>query len=310
MKKVDYNGALKQKMRDRVAVPGRVAESLVDLPAAGCRSVIDYYRKGIITLDTPIYAIEFHKPTAETIKRKLRKLGFKNATVFNGRVEDCPYKGPFDIVNLDTESTMSRQLLDWVGQIDFIPGGELNLWVCANRSVGRWCEQLHQTFFETAAGRKIYHEVCRHTGVFKPQDVVAMSAVFAALNRYDFNIEKPFHYTQHVMPMFVYRFMGMQQSSTRQSLADILVGDVQYETVGGREKGEAIDGNIPQMCLKCLESPGKRAYVTRLLRQMLVRRKLENKDPFWVKAGWKSAISRICKDEAIAYSAHQLVDAA
>jgi hypothetical protein len=312
----DYSSNAKQLIRASTISGGRRYKRILDLPAIFCRSPKFFVESGAAGPETEIVAVERRASQAARIDSKLKKLPFGKVTTFVGELHDCPHTGPYDLVNADTCSGLSLDLLKWIGSLEFLPGAELNLWVTPFRARGQFKQDLVATFRHSDYGMEKYAELDIR-GIFPFGIDISVScsvcAISCAMNRYNSIPIAPMLYTQHKNMMRVYRFTNINKANVSAPPIEKIIspGDYEYEASLSRGEGLIPEGLLfAEHALFAADNPAARGYIKGLFRTRLRDQKIGGKDPKWVKAGWKAHVSRIRKyDPELVQRAHRFIDA-
>jgi len=310
----DYSTAIKQKMREATVTKGKRYNSVLDLPAQKCYSAKFLFSEGHIGPWTNFVAVECFSQISEMITKELGKISLKKVDVYNGMLHDCPHIGPYDLVNADTCNSLSQNLLDFISLIDFLPEGELNLWLTPFRNNGQFKNDLIESLLPTDIWTKLELSGAIRGNI--PIEVGAsLCAIYSALNRFDCIVHTPIKYCQHVLPMWIYRFTNLHTpKSPRASLANFMISS-NYESVHYDNKKSLVIpecDSLSQLVSYAVgqEKMGVKSYVMKRLRNEMRERKISGAEVKWVKAGWKAAISRTNIEPSMLRMAHAMIDAA
>lgn len=324
-----YGGVEKLQMRVAASSQRRFSK-ILDLCSEEARSVKFFLENGNADEHTEFTIIERNRKILKQIDAKFKKYKLKKPRVFNGVVERCPFSGPFDLVNLDTCSTPSERILGWIGNLEILSGGELNLWTTAFRNKGAWRQKLIDAFLYTKLGVKILHEVREKShSVLDNADIsVDQRCVAAALScvlcNYDFDfifpsvLNRPLgQYNDNRNPMYVYRLINITKKSKqlRSSLGEVLeqARFSDYETVpttpynknGNCEKSNTM---LSAKILSSIRSGKRFSEITRTINKILSDADYLNKNKKMIKAGFKAQITKMEKDLNLVRRAHAYID--
>lgn len=322
-----YAGVEKAQMREATS-PNRRLSRILDLCSPEVGSTKFFLETGVADENTKFTIIEQEKSSVPIICNKFKNLGLNQPEVFNGRIQDCRFLGPFDLVNLDTCSTPSEPILNWISRLNILKGGELNLWVTAFRNSGLWRETLLNAFlYNNKSGAVVMNQLAEKFSF--PRNVTVeqkcvYGALAAALSFYDFDVvlpkvqnRPPGQYRDNRNTMYVYRFVNMKllKNPARPSLAQILseIRPTEYFPVirkksDGNAKGEKI--TTSQLILNALTGqPGKKATATFKIRKILSDAKYLHHSDKMVKAGWKAQITKLVSDPMLVKKVHSYIDA-
>jgi len=308
----NYSGEQKQLVRTQVVTPGKKYERVACLPGPYIRSVLLYLETGNFTKNTEVTVIECKPSVMEEIKRKFNKLPFRKVNYSLGWVEETPDYGPYDLVNLDTCSSLSRSMLNWIAQQRFLEGGEFNVWLTTFRSNQQTRDDLLESFLRTRKGVSVLSAI-REYMTLDPVQMVTAAALYSALNKYNCTPMPMLKYCEHVNFMYVYRFTELTKAkSPRPSLDEVLV-KTESEKLDWTGKGHSptklANDSLLIQCLKVLRGEAHPAYTTRQFRIEIKNGTLAGKAEKWIKAGWKSTISRMCRgDDDMKIRAHAYID--
>jgi hypothetical protein len=313
-----YHGVQKQIIRNLCSTPNKKYKSILDLPGKECHSVKHFQTENNISTQTKILCVEHKANFCEEIERKISRLGLaKQTTIFQGRAEKCPHLGPFDLVNLDTCSHLSENMLSWIANLKFIANGELNVWVTtAHVSLG-FKNALYRLFYQTKEGQKLYNQIeSDNHGVFKNIDpfmAVSACAIRCVLNKFKLRVELPVEYTEHVNRMHMFRFTHINpgQEVNIDFFSKFEINENEKASFESSRANNKLSGNIVNMCRQIVETKNSKNYLVRMIRSELKSGSIEGKDPKWIKAGWKSFASKNYKQEpSLVKEIHQLIDSA
>jgi hypothetical protein len=314
----NFEGLRKKRMRDLV-LAGKFSR-ILDLPAPPCKSIIHLLRNDSIDKNTHVTVVERDKRNLAAIRRRFNRFPFTNVRFHQGVVEKCPYFGPYDLVNLDTEVALTHNLLTWIANLNMMPGGQLNVWVTANRARGDYTESLYETFHYTKEGLRAIQKVRRENeeafqGVSEFQIILA-AILYSALNMYDFEMPRIEWYADNVNRMYVYQLKNFQKRKTPKCeyFDDFFVWKKRVwkedrEQYPEREE-KLSDLTVAQMCIRAVqtEQMGEKAYASRIMRMRLEDGIVLEKTPKMIKAGWKACVSKICKDNLLRIRVHAFID--
>lgn len=310
-----YTGLQKQQARVLTSTPGKLYRNIALLPGPRCLGLKYYLKSGMVTANTGVTVIEWSRDRMSQIKRELARMPFKDVRFHNGPVETTPDHGPYDLINLDTESSLSMEMLRWIARQDFLPDGELNVWLTAYRHNMPFKESLISTFLNTKRGLRIVSEMRDNfTDILSrpgATELVTGAAIYSALNRYDVSVEPFFNYSEHVNFMYVYRFINLNPAEVpRINIEDILVPGEHQQVAYRPDSGERkMQECVPaKMILEAIQgTTGMRAYTTGQLRRELENGRLSGKNPMMIRAGWKARVSRLVQGE-LRQQAHRYID--
>ena len=313
-----YSGLQKQAVREKVITSGRVYKNIILLAGEKCRTVEFMLQQGNINKYTVVTVIERNSSVLEKIKKRFRQYPFIQVNFSHTEVENTPDHGPYDFMDLDTCSTLSASILNWVAQQRFLPDADVAMWFTAYRSSQIFKDTLTTNFLKTRAGIRVVSDMRDNmTDVcytYAPIHLVSSAAIYTALSRYSCIVKPVLTYSEHVNFMYVYRFTNLNRLvHPRPSLDEILVTEVVSEQqVWPHSDRQIFAAGDPlmAMCLKVVggSTPQQRAYVTGQLRREIKSGQLAGKDPKWIRAGWKSHLTKVIKDKDTRIKAHQFID--
>lgn len=315
----NYSGSQKQAVREKIITPGRLYRSIILLAGEKCRTIEFLLKQGNINENTVITVIERDSFVMSKIKNRFKRYPFKKVNLSNTKVEDTPDYGLYDFMDLDTCSTISPKILNWIAQQRFLPYADVAMWFTAYRSSQKFKDYLSNIFFHTKAGIRVIEDMKDNSTdvryVYDPIQLVSSAAIYTAINRYSCSVEPVLSYSEHVNSMYVYRFMNLNiLPMVRPSLNDILVPVSQItssQQVWKKDDGQRKLAGKPlmTMILKALDgSSGEKAYATRQLRIEIRSGEIAGKDPKWIRAGYKSYLSKIIENQELKNRAHQFID--
>lgn len=297
----NYSGAQKQAARQAVLTPGKTYENVAVLPGPKCKSIINALEHGNFTSKTRVTVIERYAGTLEQIKRRFKKFPFMKVNFSLGLIEKTPSYGPYDLLDLDTCSSLSPDLLDWLHKQDFLDDGEVNLWLTAYRRRQQFRDSLFASYLESAAGLQVMHEIQNNfVRGCECIQAVTSSAIYSALSRYSCCPMRPVTYSEHIGVMYVYRYTNLRRLVTpRLSHVDI-IKPTDDDTVNWLSTGDykGLAGcSLTVLILKAIDgAPSVKAYATRQLRNHIKNGVIVGKSEKMIKAGWKSYFGRIATD--------------
>ena len=304
-----YSGHQKQCVREKILTHKKVYKNIVLLPGEHCRDVKFMLAQKAINSATTITVIERDLVKLNKIKVKFKKYPFKKVHFFHGQIEDCPDYGPYDLVNLDTCSTLSREILDWIASIQFCPNGELAVWLTAYRHRQSFKDSLFNSFFGTKIGLRTVRDMKDQISDFsyRPEQVhtVTAAAIYTALNKYSCSVLPVIAYCEHVNFMYVYKFNDINRILIpRPDLNEVLVElNESHSQTWSSNKSEfnLANDKLMTMLIKVNQNlnSGQRSYITRQLRGEITNGQIIGKSPIMIKAGWKSYISKIFKEDIV-----------
>lgn len=297
----NYTGHQKNAVRYKTVTHGKVYKNILDLPGQHCRSIQTLLDDGNVNGNTAVTVVERYEKTMTTIRHKFASFPFRKVNFPTpGLIENTPDFGPYDYVNLDTCSSLSPAMLNWINRQKFLPGGELNVWLTAYRNRQSFKDSLRTTFLETAAGTRTLLDVRRNAvnelDGTEPDQLVTATAIFAALNRYDCTVRPVLKYCEHVNFMYVYRFTNIRERAIPRPGLEVMVeseDSCRMWDHGGNGPAKLADDPLMVMIVKAVQrGPGAKAYTTRMMRQYIENQKIAGKKTVMVKAGWKSYMSK------------------
>jgi hypothetical protein len=300
----------------------------MDLPAPSCLSIVNLMKRDALAKNAKFVLYERNKPDIPAIHRKMSGLGFNESQfeIVGQDLADSTPTGSYDWVNLDTCCSLNQSLLGFISKLNFIKGGELNVWLTYYRSNAEFHEGLRNTFFRNEEGMKIMQQVRRSHPILQDYDpdsqnsstkLVTLMAIIMAINNYSYELEMPIDYIDRSTTMYFFRIRNIRRLSTPvlPNFSDIYRPDDNFEGFkypNKKPRNLTSEDDVPRSCILVASgaASSSRAFLTRRMRQVLKSAPDCGKDPKWVRAGWKSTVSRMCCDKEIIDRAHKLIDAA
>lgn len=321
----DYTGVEKLQMR-QATTPAHYLANVLDLCSAQAGSTKHYVKTGVVDHKTKCTIIEHNKSSLPGIYSNFKRLGLPEPEVFNGKIEDCPFVGPYNLVNLDTCSTPSEPILNWIGQLSILPGGELNLWVTAFRNSGLWRQTLIDGFVYNPQGIVVLNEIRDKVSFsdflcMTTEQKCVVAALAATLSFYDFDFvlpkvlnRPPGQYRDNRTTMYVYRLVNMKRRNkpVRPSLTQILAATrpTKYfpsHRVNSNGHAQNPKGMVSQQILDAIAT-GKRSEATRTINKILSDADFLHHSKKMVKAGFKAQITKMEKNPTVVKAAHAYID--
>jgi hypothetical protein len=316
-----WKGFEKAQIRDMSITDGKIYRNIIDLPGKPCKSVQHLFDNQAINKNTRLTGIERKRPFVPHIKKRLSKFGFNNDPFIHmGELHTCPLESGYDWVNLDTCSSLRPKTLDWIQMLDFAKDGEFNVWLTCYRGNRKFFEGLKDTFLRKPTGISVVRQISRDfEDVFdgcEPIRIATAAALLTTMSeKWEFVLHPPVSYSDHVNVMYFYRFTSIRPLSGKSpypSFRDVFQECEDFTSLNwrGRQKHVLSESDsIPEICILVASQDmgtGAKAYVTKRIRSVL--KHAGEKDPKWIKAGWKSAISRKIKDDAVKKRCFELID--
>ncbi len=313
-----YKNGTKQAARNWSVTTGRLYESILDLPADKCLSIEALVEGGNVRpATTKVVAVDRDAGAVELIDRKLRRMNFRSFRVLKLDVskpkEWAGVKLPrFDWCNLDTCNTPCHGVAEWLKTVDFLPGGELNVWLTVFRNSQGFQQKVQHSFFSTIAGiraiRAIEEENPMVFAGVKPDSKIVQAVLYYAVSRYDCTPHKVYNYTMSKNPMSVYRYTDMEAAkAVKPTLDSLLVEPVKSTKVAIKwpvVTAPTFASNNPVELFhyaathNCRHSKGKGTIE---LRRRMTEGAVNGSTPKRFKAAWKAeATKKFPGDPALA----------
>jgi len=320
---MNYDNPIKDFHRNASVTDGRTYRNIIDLCGPQmlsqkhlvCGRHLDH--RSVVTI------IERDRQHAGTIASRWKSSGlWSKPSIHVGDVESCPVSGEYDWVNLDTCSSFSLGLAEWISKVKFAKYGELNVWLTTYRSNTAFLNSLHKTFNKhcdtpnklLAEGDDGEHPFLDFIDRDDRSDVLfTASGIAQSLNHYEYRIWPVRTYTHHRASMFLYRFTNiLPKRKVTPSLSDILLRadrtNIKYES----KKVSGVVGEFTKITdLLLLVAGGADNYWPYTASRMRIKIKeneMVHKTPKMTKAGWKSHISKIERDAEIRDNCHRLIE--
>ena len=319
---MNYNNPIKDAARKKCVSSGKTYRRIIDLAGKQALSIEFLHKGEHIDSNCDITIVDHHKKNLEAGVRKIKAMGLAPKG-HRGEIETCPTDGCYDWVNLDTCSSFSLELGQWLGQLKMSPNGEVNVWLTCYRANGQLLHSLEETF-NTKRGRKIAgslesnclgdEELLGIVPREKRAEAWATLTALASCFSQSFDIVPIQVYIAGVNRMYVYRFVNFGKGQLQFPNLEEFFVEGTYEGWKGKETTKntspiGLDSAAHELVLHAVESPAHRPFCTKMLRQKLHEAKLNgNSNTTMIKAGWKSHLTKITEDDAVRMQCHTLVD--
>lgn len=317
-----YSGVEKSQMRQATS-PSRRLTHIFDLSSEEARSTKHFVEKGVADRNTNFTIAEHNRSAVPGIYSKFKSLNLAKPNIFTGKLQDCPLTGPYELVNLDTCSTPSEPIFNWISRLSILQGGELNLWVTAFRNSGLWRQTLIDAFVYNKDGIIVLNEL-QDTGLFeseiKIEQKCVAGALAASLSFYDFDItfpsvlnRPPGQYCDNRNTMYVYRLtnMKLRKKPVRPSLVQILATTRPTKYFPASSYSVSSKSTAAEMASQLIITAvktGKKGEATRLINKRLSDADYLHKSRKMVKAGFKAQVTKMEPDKIWVKRVHQYID--
>lgn len=305
-------------MREMCLQSRKRYSSIIDLPAPECLSIENLQQHRAIASNAKFVLFENKRSNVRPIKSKMTRLGYKGkCEVIEKDFTSISLDGEYDWVNLDTCSSLSMPMLRFISRLKFIPGGDLNVWLTGYRSRNRFLNDLLETFLRCPEGQAITQSAQeQYKSQLKDCDsesLVTVLALILAMRQYTFQLDVPCKYSDTATTMTMFRMWDIRPSTpVWPEFGKIFKSDNPFESLDYESKHDhraSADDPVLDLCLKGIDESDKslRSFVVRTLRQSLKIAVGNGKGEKWVKAGWKSTISKNVGDPDARNKCHELI---
>lgn len=316
--KQNWDGARKALAREESPDKSKTYQSVLTLPGKPCDCVAKFVEMGVIVPSTKLVFVEHKKQFVPQIKSNFaRKFG--NFFLQEPLYETCELAnltrlGPYDFLNLDTCSVLSKSLLGLLTSLQYREGADLALNVTVYRGkTVTFYNKLKEVFLDFPQGKQVVRWLDNKIDGMSTLDVVNLAAIVSVLSDYELEVLPPISYCDHVNPMHLYRLRNLRfNANCRPSFAD-LFGDndevVQAIYPERTRTASTLDtDNSLSSLIVAAETVGARAYTTKRLRQLWETAPLVDKSPKMAIAGVKATIRKLVTDNEQCDKLHQYVD--
>lgn len=289
------DGVYKNISRDFLSQPGKIYKSIFTIPGPKLRCVKHLIKNGNTNSETVIKMVEINKKvfkTAKTLFEKEYARYFKNFDFVCADFTDLHNLDKFDLVNLDTMSSLNESILDFIKNLSFYPNSSLIVNLCGYRNNYDFLQKIINYYF--CNNNLLFLEKQRLVYCNNVEEQVTLTAILESLlnNGYEATPLKPYVYCDKVTKMKDYIFRGIYPIKPLES--SFVFDENLMLTTGSYSKSpeSTLDQTTITSMILSIKTSGHRAYVKRIINLNLEKAKILDKNPTMVLAGYKAEVTK------------------
>ena len=299
------NNHSKNLVRSKVISLAPKSHVVLDIPGPEIMSPIELINQKKLDKKTIVHTIERDKKANKTICKKLK----------NRRVLHVPHEGSlenfesdlfFDFVNLDTCSSLNEGIIKTVSNLKFNQNATFALWVTGFRAKG----ELKAKILSYAAKWSDNTDYIRNV-TFIPNlskiNTSILVVLASCLKEYEFEVSF-YDYISNKTKMNVFVLSKIRPAQEKRSKISF-EGEQSYTHEKKKytsTKQSSLSGTMPNQFVQAFENNklGQINHLKTKARQEINNRQKNKK---WILAGWKSNVSKICKNKTLAKKIHDFI---